>query len=164
MLRGVSTVDELYVTPADLKFAINQQTLAACFDDGSGGVDTAALLFVLRRATDRCRGFLPRAYLASPAGSPAGVVPAGVRNAAIEYAVCFAHERHPEFVRAFPQDEHERRLARADRLMEKIATGAEYLADSPPAALPATVGGLVYDSGERVVVDSPDGTRNRGDW
>lgn len=162
----MSSLDELYVTPQDLRYAINPRTLAACFvpEDEGEGIDNEALLSVLRRASDRCRSYLPRAYQLAVAGQPTAEVPAGIKNAAIEYAVCFAHERHPEFVRAFDAGEHARRLARADKQMERIATGAEYLPDNAAEPEPATVGGLVYSQDARVVVDSADGTRNRGDW
>jgi phage gp36-like protein len=154
----------LYIAQTDLESALSPQTVLALFDDtNTGVVSSVALAAVLTRACANVDSFLARTFTGP--FPIQGTPPALVVEAAIEFAKAFAFERHPDYVRTFGQNynaasQYERALA----LMERVADALQQLPDWAANIKPKNVGAIVYSAGPRMIVDSPDGTSNGGDF
>jgi hypothetical protein len=148
-----------YIFQADLENALSVPTVLAIFDDGSGTVNASAINAVIDRAEAEVDSYLPSNY---PAGTPA---PSDrlLKHAALEFAVCFSMEKHPEYVRNFGEEPRTNpRYTRARQLMQRIVDGVQRLPDTPTK--PRNVGGVVYSAGPRTIIDNIDGSSNLGDF
>lgn len=155
-----------YITGTDLQAALSPATYLAVFDDSNvGTVNTSAVALVIERAHAEVASYLPRITRTYPGAIPSAVQSL-LRAAELEYAMAFAFERHPEYVRSFGEGPRLDMFKRAQARMEAIATGAQFATGDAVAPLnPAPVtGGIVVVSGPRMLVDSLDGTSNGGDF
>ncbi len=156
----------MFITADDLKNALGPSTFLTIFDDlSTGSVPAAPVDLIIKRAHAEVMSYLPRVYDTMPAELPAPV-PAILMSAELDYAVAFSFERHPEYVRTFGEQKRLERWNRAEKKMERIASAIQEIApnDSPPEGKPRTSGGIVYDNARRMLIDSPDGTFNGGDF
>jgi hypothetical protein len=157
-----------YASETDLRNAIWPGMFKQLFDDtGAGTVAVGAtnVLQVLARAHAEVTSYLPRAYDVTPAELPNAVSQLLV-SAEIDFAVAFAFSRRPELAEKLGANFIDLTFKRATKKMENIANTVQQIApnDTPPAAKPNTLGGIVYDTGPRMLVDSSDGTVNGGDF
>jgi hypothetical protein len=154
-----------YITQTDLENAIGPAAVLAIYDDDGdlalSSSELAALASVLDRSSAKVDGRLARSY---DGPFPLSPVPKLVKYAALEYAIAYSFERHPEFVRAFGRDEHAIRLKRAEDMAEDIADAIEFLPDFAAQKTPGTAGGVVPNNGPQLLVDRLDGTSLTGDF
>jgi hypothetical protein len=147
-----------YIDSVDLEHALSPTTVAAIFDDdGDGVADPAPIAAVIDRAEAMVDSFVVTEQPVPVRGRDRLL-----RHAALEFAIAFSFERHPEYVRTFGEAERANRWQRGIELMERIANAVQMLPDVKRK--PANVGGIVYDRARRVVVDDADGTANAGDF
>lgn len=150
------------VTQADLENALSPQTVLALFDDNNDGTaDPAPIAAVCARATARADSWLAGVY-----DGPfplTGTLPAMYTELALEYAVAFSFERHPEYVRSFGEVPRAERWKRADEMGMRLQAAVLRMPDHSQK-VPANVGTPAYDGASRIYVDSVDGTKNSGDF
>ena len=156
-----------WLCQADLEGATSKATVIACFDDanlGAGSLDDQAICSIIDRAEQETLSWLAGEY--GPPPIPATTLAmlaqdSFLKNAALEFAVIFMLEKHPEYVRSDGKVLGER-MKRAVARMERIVQARQ----QPPtvAQRPANVGGVAVDNGNRIYVDNADGTRNSGDY
>lgn len=154
-----------YATQQDLENALSPATVLALYDDGnSGSINQTALLGVLKRARGWVDSYLATQYL-GPFPVPQSPVPVAIVNAALEFAISFSFERHPEYVHTY--GESYRATARFDRaceMMARIVGGIQEIPDWTLQPKGRNVGGIIIQSGPLTIIDSPDGTKNGGDF
>jgi hypothetical protein len=107
---------------------------------------------------------LPAIYGTIPDGTD-GTISVLLKSAIHMYLRYFTFIRRPEFTRALGRD-WEGMLKTGDTIMDRIRAGLLQIApkDAPPEPSPRNLGGMSVDGGQRVFCDSPDGTRNSGDF
>jgi hypothetical protein len=153
-----------YIVQADLENALSPSTILAIFEDqNTGAVNTTALNDICARATARVDSWIAAVY-DGPFPITQSPVPAMCKELALEYGVAFCFERHPEYVRTFGELPRAERWKRADELGLRLQKAVQRMPDYTAQPKPRNVGGIVYDSGPRTIVDSADGTRNGGDF
>lgn len=165
-----STVNP-YITPADLVDRLNPTTFLAIYDDDStNSVATVSssnvVKQVIRLAHSRVFSRLPNLYKTPPNVDPNTVaVPDLLYDAELAYAVALSLQRHPEYVRTFGENQKVKQaFEQAEDIMRLLQDDTLRIADLPPAPSPLNVGGIITDNGQRVFIDSADGTRNGGDF
>jgi hypothetical protein len=160
-----------YIGIQDIVNALSPSTVLALYDDANvGDISDAELVArvetVIARAEAEVNSYLARAY-------PKLVLPVTqapqsqmLKQAALAFAVPFSFQRHPEYVKTYGDDPRGgmTALKRADEFMERLCTGKQFLSDVPAEPKPSIVGGVVYSTGPRTTIDSPDGTYNGGDF
>lgn len=155
----------VWLQKQDLIDAVSAATVTSCFDDSNTGVlNDSAIHAIIRRAE-----FEVMSYLIAEFGPPpfAGSVLSQLsdddflRGAALEYAVAYTFDRHPEYVRSNGKERTDR-MDRADKRMMRVQEARQ----RPPtvAKPPANVGGIVRDHGPRMIVDGRDGHGRSGDF
>lgn len=160
-----------YVTDDELRAALGLETYINLFDDkGQYNRETevmpdamqAAVDLVILRADARVNAWMPPNYKGTlPFPAP---IPELVREMALMYAEALAWKRNPDYLNSMKMTPAVAELLKAaDQLGLQVqqATLRLYDAEVPT---PANVGGVVYNSGPHVIIDSPDGTSNRGDF
>ena len=148
----------LYITQADLEGFIGPTVVAAIFDDdNSGAVSQTALTEILTLACFRVDAKIARVY-SGP--FPLTTVPQMVKHAALLFAKALSYERSTEYVRQYGDAP----MKAAKEFIEEVCEARAYLTDNAGQPVPLNVGGIVTNSGPRVLVDSPDGTSNGGDF
>lgn len=153
-----------YLNQTDLENAINVQTVLAIFDDaGTGTINQVALTDCLSRASAMVDSYLARVYR-GPFPITQTPFPAMIKIAAIDFAVAYAFERHPEYVRSYGEEKRQERWARARDMMERICDGLQEMPDYTAQPKQANLGGIVYSAGPRTIIDNFDGTANGGDF
>lgn len=159
------TTPVLYVTREDLEDSLSPATVLSLFDDeGTGVVSDRAILGVLARASRTVDSYLARVYV-GPFPVTQTPVPEQIKNAATEFAIAFSFERHPEYVHTFGEQYRAgSRYKRATEMMDRLCQGQQEIPDWTLQPKPRNVGGIVYATGPRTIIDSPDGTYNGGDF
>lgn len=157
-----------FITAAELRATLSPATYMAIFDDEQTGsvslVDAStAVLLTLSRAHIRTVSWLPPSFDKLPKSSDTDVSIL-LKDAELNYAVGLSYDRHPEYVRAYGADP-QRKAAydQAELTMTRVQAAVLRLPDSPSMDEPHNVGGIVYESGPRTLIDSFDGSRNGGD-
>lgn len=155
----------LYATQTDLENALSRSTVTALFDDDGAGIPTqGALDGVLERASRRVDSYLARVYL-GPFPVTQVPVPMVIRDAALEFAIAFSFERHPEYVHTYGETYRgASRYKRACDMMDRLCQGQQEIPDWTLQPKPRNVGGIINSTGPRTIIDSPDGTNNGGDF
>ena len=83
-----------------------------------------------------------------------------VRGCSVDFAVCFAFERHPEYVRTYGEDPRTMaRFQRAVARMERVQAAIQRLPDQQ-STKQQNVGGVYLDDSVRTTITSIDGCRN----
>lgn len=154
-----------YITQADLEGALSPATVLALFNDQDQGVVYApALLLVLTRASAEVDSYLARNFK-GPFPVPQTPVPAVIKNCAIEFAIAYSFERHPEYVHTYgEQYRGTTRYKRACEMAERLATGLQETPDWVLQPRGGNVGGIIYSAGPRTIIDGPNGESNGGDF
>lgn len=157
-----------YLTQTDLENALSPQTILAIFDDNNDGTaDATPIAAVIARAEGQVHSYLSRAYPALVFPLTGGDATSAVlKQAALAYAVPYAWQRHPEYMRMVGAGENVTApmLRAADEMMERLCEGQQFLFGVTAQPKPTTVGGIIYDSGPRTCIDGRDGSSNGGDF
>ncbi len=152
-----------YIEQVNLERALSPKTVLAIFDDApaKGRVNQEALAEVIERAEAEVDSWLVGIYT-QPIAAPFDRL---LKHAALDYAVAFSFERHPEYVRTFGEDQRAQRWKRANDRMMRIRDGLQRLPDQPRAATaPKNSGALIYDKSARVMIDNADGRENNNGY
>ena len=147
---------------ADIQAALSPATVVQCFNDNRDGVpDAVAVLAVCKRATAQALSWIVGHYTLGTAVDTDDLV----RAAALDYAIAYTFERHPEYVRTFGEGPRAERWTRAEDTMGRIKAGIQRPVSVEISQGPSkTVGGVIRDDGVRMFVPGPDGSRNNGDF
>jgi hypothetical protein len=132
-----------FIVQKDLENALSPAVVLALFDDQSVGTASAtAIAEVIDSAEAEVRS-----YLVNPFGTPlpaAAFTDPLLRLACIDFAIVFAYERHPEYVRSQGETgKLESRWKRAKERMERIQAAMQRPATLDPSTKPSNVGGQV---------------------
>jgi phage gp36-like protein len=150
-----------YLTQEDLENELSRKLLLEIFDDDTTGeIDTGQIQHFIDKGEAEVDSQLAGFY-----GMPLGDLNDRlVRLAALDYTVAFIYERHPEAVQQFGDAIQVNRYERAEKRMQKVQSALKRLTENSPSKGPKNIGGIVYDSGPRLMVDSANGTYNGGDF
>ena len=152
----------IWLEQTDLTNVLSVATFAAIFDDASTGVTNLDIVAsVIERAEQEVMSWLIGQYGQAVQSDPGLGADLFLKGCALEFAIVFAFDRYPEYVRANGK-EREARYARAEERMTRVLQSRQ----RPTALknLPANVGGSTVASGPRMVIDGTDGTYNGGDY
>jgi hypothetical protein len=158
----------VYITQTDLENALSARTIQAIYQDDPDSPTINAV--AVEAVIDRAEAMVDSALLGfqiMPLVNPADRL---AKAAALEFAIAFSFERHPEYVRSFGEEARKERWERAQNLLDRIQTGLRRLPDNNATATVGAgskqknVGGIVTDGSRRVVISSADGTWNGGDF
>lgn len=154
-----------YISQADLEAALSPATVLGLFNDQDQGVVHApSLLLVLTRASAEVDSYLARVFK-GPFPIAQTPVPAVVKNCALEFAIAYSFERHPEYVHTYgEQYRGTTRYKRACEMAERLATGLQETPDWVLSPRGGNVGGIIYSDGPRTIIDGPNGEYNGGDF
>lgn len=154
-----------YVTKDDLEGALSPPTVTALFDDDGAGVpNETAVQTVLNRASRRVDSYLARVYV-GPFPVTQTPVPETIKEAALEFAIAFSFERHPEYVHTYGETYRgASRYKRACEIMDRICQGQQEIPDWNLQPKPRNVGGIIISTGPRTIIDGPNGENNGGDF
>jgi len=148
-----------YIHQVDLENALSPSTVAYIFTDpGSSQINASAVADVISRAEAEVDSWmLPEVEVGSPGFIQTDRL---VRGCAVDFAICFAFERHPEYVRTFGEDPRTMsRWKRAVERMERVQAATQRLPDQQ-AVKQQNVGGIYLDDSIRNCITSIDGRRN----
>lgn len=157
------------IEPETLRNTVSPEVYMAVFDDMNTGdpglVDqSAAVQEVIDDASVMVVSRLPAIYGQVPDGVDTSI-PILLKTAIRMYLRYFTFIRRPEYTRVTGREETGM-LEAADSIMAKIQSGIMQIPprDNPPQASPGNIGGIVYESGPRLMTESLDGTSNSGDF
>ncbi len=155
----------LYAMQPDLEAALSPGTVLALYDDDNKGIVNATTIqAVLARASRMVDSYLARVYV-GPFPVTQTPVPEVIKYAAVEFAVAFSFERHPEYVHTYGEQYRAgTRFKRATDMMDRLCQGQQEIPDWNLQPKPKNVGGLITSQGPRTIIDNPDGTTNGGDF
>lgn len=143
-----------YITDADLLAAISENVVNATADDDNNGTpDAAVLALVIASAEGIVDSFLLGFYT-FPLTEPTDRI---VRFAALDFALAFLAERHPEYVRNRDSKMGEVRYKRGVETMLRLQQARQRLPDESLVAPPKNIGGIVYNCGPTFMVGSAAG-------
>lgn len=146
----------------DLQRAVSANTVTACCDDdGDGIADSAVITDLIGRANAMVNSWL------YGVGLPVDNTTTDIllKEAELQYAIYFMFERHPEYVRVKDPIDRANRLKTVQSLCERIKSGQQVPVETVKASgTPRPYKGVTIDSGHRMLVDSPDGSSNQGDF
>jgi len=149
-----------YWEQSALEQLLGKSTVLACLDDGNKGYpDPGVLSFLQAQSDAKIDGALATEYagLTFPVPNP----PQLVVHASLMWARYLTYQRRPEYVKLYGKQAHDDAKAAINQLVE----AREYLTDMLDGVVkPANVGGASVDGANRIYVDSPDGTKNSGDY
>ena len=141
-----------YFTQADLEARVGANIVVTCFDDDNDGVaDASALARIIDDASSFCDGYYAALGLIPFQGTP----PATVKRLALDVAVAFVAQRHPEVLHR----DWEALLDAARRELEDVRKGKTQLGLTAPDAEP--IQNTVHASG--VSSSDPDATQRQWD-
>lgn len=171
------TVQTGYCTASDLVSALGKAPFMAIFDDDNTGDETALktsvqVLMVLQFAHAETASWLPDIYKAVPVETavdgttPSAAISQLLRTAELGYAVAFSYRRHPEYARTYGAGPDGSLFKECIDRMQRIVDAVQRVPknDNPPEATPETLVAVTVDPGYRIMVNSPDGTSNAGDF
>jgi len=155
----------VYVTQEDLEQALSPATVLALYNDlNNDSVNPTALEGVLIRATTWVDSYLATQYL-GPFPVPQTPVPMMIKMAALEFAIAFSFERHPEYVLTYGESfRATARFKRACEIMERIISSQQQIPDWALQPKGKNVGGIINSTGPRTIIDGPNGENNGGDF
>lgn len=144
----------IYINDADLLAAISENVVNATADDDNNGTpDTAVLTYAIDAAEGEVDSYLLGFYTypLDPATDRL------IRLSALDFAVAFLSERHPEYVRNRDSKMGEVRYKRAVERMLRIQAARQRLPDVAQASKPKNVGGIVYNCGPKFMIGCAGG-------
>jgi phage gp36-like protein len=154
----------IWIDQDTLVAAIGPTDVVALFDDDNDGMaDAAAIELVIGDAEAEVQSYLVGDY---PNPLPVSASSDNLlRRSAIDFAVCYAYERRPEYPRTKSEaTKRQTRFERATARMQRIQSAIQIPPTLSQAAQPANIGGIVTDNSKRIIIDGADGTFNGGDF
>lgn len=152
----------IWLDQTDLENAMSVATVAAIFDDANTGtLNTHAMNGVIERAEQEVLSWLVGQYGPNIQQDQDIATDMFLKGCSVEYAVAFAFDRHPEYVRANGKERGER-FERAQSRMERVLQARQRVTTAPK--IPLNVGGVTVDDSRRIIVSNSDGTYNSGDF
>ncbi len=152
----------IWLEQTDLANNLSTATFSAIFDDPTTGVTNLDIVAsVIERAEQEVLSWLVPEYGPDIQSAPGLGADLFLKGCALEFAIVFAFDRYPEYIRANGK-EREFRYARAEERMGRVMQSRQRPTSLP--IKPANVGGAVVDNGPRIAVDSSNGQSNSGDY
>lgn len=159
-----------YSTVQQLVDALGQPAYMAIFDDTASGsratVDASTgVLTCMNRGHAEVASFMPSIMTVAPPEQPASNVSVLLQHAELDFIVCLAYRRHPEFVKTYGADPGGPLYKECVARMLRIQEGTQQipLDDNPPQK-PANIGGISLADGARIAASNTDGSSNLGDF
>jgi uncharacterized protein DUF1320 len=155
-----------YIDQSDLEDTIGAQTVVGLFDDNNDGIaDAKPVARVIASAEALVNAAIARAF-------PSLVLPVTqspqselLKEASLMFAIPLSYRRRPEYARTNGESNRgPSMMKQAFDYLEGLCTGKAFLFDVPAEVKPSTVGGVVYETGPRTMLDNSDGTNNSGDF
>lgn len=151
-----------YVALSDIEDTVGVAATLTCFDDDNDGVADAGFVeAVITRACAWVDSYMSRAY---PGTYPLATTPAEVKEAALFHAIARMYDRKPEYVRTTGDGARVNYREMGDALLRNLVAGVQAITETSPAQGYGPAGGIVATTGPRLMIDSPDGTSNGGDF
>lgn len=152
---------------ADLENRLNAAVVLALFDDGTGLVNTTALAACIDDGEQEMMSWLVnenQSFASAPVDLAADPF---YKTCALDFAIAFAIERHPEAAKQAGLGTKESYFARASARAERVQAGRQRATDM--AEPPANVGGPVFDGSPRMYIPNSSiganpGQSNAGDF
>lgn len=147
---------------ADLENRLNAATVLSLFDDGTGTVNQTAITAVISDGEQEMMS-----WLVNENGSLT-TAPNDLANdpfykaCALDFAIAFAVERHPEQARVAGLGTKESYFARATKRAERVQQGRQRATDMVEP--PRNVGGPVVDTSVRMYIPNANLSTNSGDF
>jgi hypothetical protein len=155
------------IQPMDLQAAITPTVVLALFDDQSTGTpDPVAMAEVLDQAEAEVLSYLVGHYPTNPL-PPSLINDPLLKRSALDFAIVFAYERHPEYTRTVGESSRvETRFQRATARMQRIQSAMQQPAqtNSPVQVRNPTGGGPGLTAEPSITLNRPDGTSGMGDF
>lgn len=152
----------IWLEQTDLSNVLSVATFSAIFDDPTTGATNLGIVAsVIERAEQEVLSWLVDEYGQSVVSVPGLGADLFLKGCALEYAIVFAFDRYPEYVRANGK-EREFRYARAEERMTRVLQSRQR--PTSLTKVPANVGSSTVASGPRLVIDGTDGSYNGGDY
>lgn len=145
----------IYITDADLLAAISENVVNATADDDNDGTPDAT---VLTYAIDGAEGEVDSYLLGFYTYPLDPVTDRLIRLSALDFAVAFLFERHPEYVRNRDSKYGEIRYKRAMDRMLRIQQARQRLPDVSEVSKPKNIGGIIYNCGPKFMLGCAGGT------
>lgn len=147
-----------YITPVDVENRLSQQVVKQIYDDDeSGDADAGPVAGLCADASSKVASYLRANYSLD---AVAENTPYEVVRLTLDVATAYAAQRFPSYVKR----DWEKLMKAAESDLMKLRDGQTRLDVTTSPEPSRTVGGIVYDSGPRMIVDSADGTSNQGDF
>lgn len=154
----------IWLARRDLEAATSVRMVQECFED-DGVFNEETIFITIRRGEAQVMSRLVVEF-GPPPISAAKLKEFAcddfLKFAALDYAVAYMFDKHPEYVRtAGMQKDRESRFKAADAQMDRFLN-----AEQQPSTLtrPANVGGVVVDGAHRLYTPDPNGRSNAGDY
>lgn len=152
----------IWIDQLDLTNQLSAATFANVFNDPvTGATNPDIVNAVIDRAEQEVLSWLVGTYGPNIQSSPGLGSDIFLKGCALEFAIVYAWDRYPEYVKAMGK-EREERFDRAMQRMQRVLQARQR-----PTVLqqtPANVGGVTIGGGPRLVVDGADGSYNGGDY
>lgn len=143
-----------YIVDADLLAAIGEDPLNATADDDNDGTpDPTVLAQIIESAEAEVDSYLIGFYTFPLTAPTDGLV----RLSALDFAVAFLFERHPEYVRNRDNKQGEARYTRAKERMYRIQQARQRLPEESQIQTPKNVGGLYTNTGPTFMLGCGNG-------
>jgi hypothetical protein len=161
---------EGFIVAADLRTLLGKQLFNELYaeDPGEDVPDNhPAVVQVLRRSRIVIKSYLGPIFTAAEAEFPAGEPSEFLASAQLDLAHAMSYERRPEVAKEYGRTKALDLRKQATVTMDNLRADVQRIpaGDNPPdATTPRTSGGIITFSGSRILIDSPDGTSNGGDF
>lgn len=152
----------LWLDQTDLANVLSTATFAAIFNDPTSGVlNLDIMASVIDRAEEETLSWLVGQYGPTVRNEAGLGADRFLKGAALEFAIVYAFDRYPEYVKANGK-EREERYKRAEERMARVLQSRQRPTSFPQT--PANVGGSTVDNGHPIAIDGPNGEYNGGDY
>lgn len=148
----------IWLAQSDLENAVSPQTILACCDDENAGVASIPVVAaIIERAENEVLSWLHE-YAVNGQLPDTATLTADVflKYAALEFAVAFMFDRHPEFVRANGRERIDRKKNADDR-MTRVLQSRQRPPTLNETKKPANVGGFTTNAGPQLIGSGPCG-------
>lgn len=154
----------MYVTQAEVEYALTVPLVAAAYDDDQDGVvDEPALEAAIARASSMVDSWIAPVY-AGPFPITQQPVPAMIRELTLQFVEALTYDRRPDLARITGSDVQQKRWDRANDMGKRLQSAVQRIPDNAAQPKPSNVGGIVTDDAKRVIIAGRDGYANRGDF
>ena len=151
------------ITQTDLEFKTNKGFVLAAFDNGTGTIDIAALTQMIADGETELQSWLVGELGGQVASWPTDISADPFYKAiAIEFAIAFTVERHPEQAKQAGLGTHESYYNRATARAERIIAGRQQA--TVATEVPRNQGGMTPNLDPTMYTSPPGSASNTGDF